>query len=185
MVGPPGEVWQRINVALREGGRGLPGGLTLSQVLVAERAVRKRAYAPGLTVKRILRWADAHHKRTGAWPKSNFGPVSGVPGETWIVIAPALQKGIEVFPNRLWCGCWPIIEAFRTAVPYRGSLYRKSWPGRMLTSNVPANGPPLRLARYKTPPVRHGYALATPSTRVFAVCRAARPCPSSSPESGT
>jgi hypothetical protein len=96
IIDAPGEVWQNITQAMKEGRRGLPDKRTLAQLLVAERGVRKRAYAPRLTVKKILRWADAHHKRTGAWPHADSGPVLGSPpGETWIMISLALQKGIR------------------------------------------------------------------------------------------
>jgi hypothetical protein len=30
-----------------------------------------------LTVKLILRWADAHRERTGTWPHARSGPVAG------------------------------------------------------------------------------------------------------------
>ena len=91
----PGETWQKINSVMRDGCRGLSGRWTLAQLLAKERGVRKRAYAPRLTVKKILRWADQHHKRTGAWPRRDSGQVDGVPGETWLIIDLALQKGIR------------------------------------------------------------------------------------------
>jgi hypothetical protein len=45
---------------MHDGKRGLSGKRTLAQLLVAERGIRKRAYAPGLTVKQILCLADKH-----------------------------------------------------------------------------------------------------------------------------
>ncbi|MCH8266622.1 MAG: TRAP transporter fused permease subunit, partial [Acidobacteria bacterium] len=38
--------------------------------------------APALTMRNILEWADAHHRRTGTWPSANSGPVREAPAET-------------------------------------------------------------------------------------------------------
>ena len=43
----------------------------------------------------LLRWTDQHHKRTGAWPHRDSGPVHGAPGETWLIVDLALHKGIR------------------------------------------------------------------------------------------
>lgn len=91
--GAPGERWHSIDVALRDGLRGLPGGSSLPRLIANRLNVRNRASAPRLTVKTILALADAHHDEFGAWPKLNSGPVNGVPGETWLRIDAALRKG--------------------------------------------------------------------------------------------
>ena len=64
----PAETWGNINRHLRAGSRGLPGGSSLARLLAEKRGVRNRRFPPRLTVKQILAWADAHHKRTGTWP---------------------------------------------------------------------------------------------------------------------
>jgi hypothetical protein len=89
----PGETWSRIDGALVEGHRGLPGGSSLSQLLANERGVRNHLDLPPLTEKEILKWADAHKKRTGSWPKQKSGPILDAPGETWTSIDRALLQG--------------------------------------------------------------------------------------------
>ena len=44
-----------------------------------------------LTIKQILAWADAYHKRTGRWPVKRSGPVREAPGENWVAIDSALR----------------------------------------------------------------------------------------------
>jgi hypothetical protein len=53
---------------------------------------------PALTVGQILRWADAHKARTGRWPSQYSGPVEGAPGETWVSVHQALQRGLRGLP---------------------------------------------------------------------------------------
>jgi hypothetical protein len=96
----PGETWQAVNGALRRGGRGLPGGSTLAQLLAECRQVPNPARPPRLTERRILAWADAHRRRTGAWPRSPCGPVAGQPGETWYKVDLALWQGNRGLPGR-------------------------------------------------------------------------------------
>jgi hypothetical protein len=50
---------------------------------------------PKLTVAQVLRWADAHHRRTGRWPGAHSGPVAGAPGEIWRNINGALRQGFR------------------------------------------------------------------------------------------
>jgi hypothetical protein len=89
----PGEVWANVNAALSQGSRGLPGGSSLAALLAAKRCARSLASVPRLTIKQVLRWADAHYKRTGAWPACKDGPITGVPGETWKALDEALWRG--------------------------------------------------------------------------------------------
>lgn len=103
----PGETWQGVVSALRNGRRGLPGGSSLARLLDAERgfstlrpsgrglvrpetAFRNPATVPDLTVEMILTWADAHHARTGEWPKTHSGPIPDAPGEHWSAVAAAV-----------------------------------------------------------------------------------------------
>jgi hypothetical protein len=80
VFGAPGETWKRLDTALRQGSRGLPGGTSLALLLADEAGVRNRASAPPLTAEGILGWADAHFHRTGRWPGAHSGPVAGAPG---------------------------------------------------------------------------------------------------------
>jgi len=89
----PGETWQAVDSALRNGQRSLPGGSSLPRFLAEHRGVRNPRGLPRLSLKQILAWADAHHRRTGAWPKADAGPISGTHGETWLAISEALLVG--------------------------------------------------------------------------------------------
>ena len=99
VVDVPGETWQLVNSVLTRGQRGLPCGLSLAQLLADQRGVRSRGYFPELTVDLILQWADAHRRRVGKWPKQMTGAVTGVPGETWVNINAALQRGQRGLPG--------------------------------------------------------------------------------------
>ena len=46
-----------------------------------------------LTTEQILAWADAHHERTGEWPRKTSGAIIGAPGETWFAIDASLFLG--------------------------------------------------------------------------------------------
>lgn len=48
---------------------------------------------PRLTIRQILRWADAHFSRTGRWPSITSVSVIGAPSETWARINGALRHG--------------------------------------------------------------------------------------------
>jgi hypothetical protein len=95
----PGEDWSNVNYALNVGARGLPGGSSLAQFLCRHRGARIRTSPPRLTVAQILRWADAHHKRTGMWPKPTSGPIADAPGETWMAVQTALVNRRRGLPG--------------------------------------------------------------------------------------
>jgi len=96
----PGETWQGVHAALHMGCRGLPGGSSLARLLAEERGVRNIKQVPRLTVARILAWADAHHRHTGAWPGRNSLEVLDAPGETWHGVDNALRLGQRGLPGR-------------------------------------------------------------------------------------
>lgn len=89
---PHSETWLAVTSALREGGRGLPGGSSLAELLREHRGVRNLHRLPPLTVKEILAWADAHHARTGTWPMKKDGRIPGT-DETWLAIDAHLRHG--------------------------------------------------------------------------------------------
>src|SRR5262249_32140245 len=72
-----------------------PGGSSLSSLLAQHRGARNHLALPRLTVELILAWADAHHARTGSWPRETSGPVVGAPGEMWSGVDIALEKGLR------------------------------------------------------------------------------------------
>jgi hypothetical protein len=90
----PGETWMRVNTALREGLRGLPGGSSLARLLAQRRGVRNRLDLPKLTVEQVLSWAAAHEQRRGQWPTARAGRVDEIPTETWQNIDLALLRGL-------------------------------------------------------------------------------------------
>jgi hypothetical protein len=92
-----GEWWWLIDAALREGGRGLPGGTSLHRLMAERRLAPRRA----LTLELVLTWAEAHRAATGSWPGATSGPVAGMPGETWSTINAALGKGCRGLPGGL------------------------------------------------------------------------------------
>jgi hypothetical protein len=89
-----GEWWWLIDAALREGGRGLPGGSSLHRLLAEHRLAPRRP----LTLELVLEWAEAHRAATGSWPSATSGPVAAAPGETWSTINAALGKGCRGLP---------------------------------------------------------------------------------------
>jgi hypothetical protein len=97
--GTPDETWRRVAHALRQGRRGLPGGVTLYQFLAQHRGARNAVRPPPLTVEQVLAWADAHHRATGAWPKMDSGAVARAPGETWHAADAALRAGTRGLPG--------------------------------------------------------------------------------------
>lgn len=85
--------WAALNNAMEQGSRGLPAGRSLARLLSEVRGLRNPARLPDLTDAQVLRWADAHYRRTRKWPTQHSGPVPGVPGETWMAIANACRFG--------------------------------------------------------------------------------------------
>ena len=92
-----GEDWMNIHNALLAGRRGLPGGSSLAQLLHEQRGVRNKGCLPPYTIEGILAWADAHHRRTGAWPHKKSGPIRDAPGETWGAVNDAMHAGNRGF----------------------------------------------------------------------------------------
>jgi hypothetical protein len=63
------------------------------------RRKRKAAPRPGLTIPRILAWADAHHARTGRWPSTESSNVQDAPGERWGNLDDSLRDGNRGLPG--------------------------------------------------------------------------------------
>jgi hypothetical protein len=82
-------------MALLQGLRGLPGGSSLAQLLAEKRTVRNIQDSPPFMIDQVLKWADAHHSRTGKWPTERSGPLVEAPDETWKAIDRALQAGVR------------------------------------------------------------------------------------------
>ncbi len=96
---PSGETWLRIDIALRQGHRGLPGGDSLPQLLARARGARVRRRPPPLTEEQVLAWARIHQRATGQWPVASSGPVARAVGESWGAIDVALRQGLRGLPG--------------------------------------------------------------------------------------
>jgi len=94
-----GLTWRSVDLALRYGRHGLRGGSSLARLLARKRAVFNVLGQAQLTVRQVLVWADQHHRRTGAWPKRNSGPISGTKRETWSHVDQALSLGLRGLPG--------------------------------------------------------------------------------------
>jgi hypothetical protein len=99
IVDVPGETWKAVQMALMQGLRGLPGGSSLTKLLIENRGLRSGQHLPPLTVEQILAWADAYYQRTGEWPTPDAGPVPEAPGELWSAIHGALTNGARGLPG--------------------------------------------------------------------------------------
>lgn len=99
VVDAPGETWSGVNDGLMRGGRGLPGGSSIAILLAAHRGRRHLRMQPPLTERQMLRWADAHHERTGRWPVAKSGPIAEQPDENWSKIESALVFGRRGLPG--------------------------------------------------------------------------------------
>ena len=97
--GEPGETWPSLDIALRDGRRGLPGGTTLAHLLAEHRQAPNIYTEPPLTAEQILAWADAHRAATGRWPSVRSGPVLHAEGERWGSIDTALREGYRGLPG--------------------------------------------------------------------------------------
>src|SRR5579884_3296996 len=127
VVEAPGETWSAIDAALGAGCRGLPAGLSLSGLLAARKAAPAENGQPKLRLSRILAWADAHRKRTGAWPTARSGPIVGVPGETWRGVDMALRTKRRGLP-----GGWSLARLLAVHRGVRSRYYAPpltgAWP---------------------------------------------------------
>lgn len=110
------EKWQNIDMALRQGLRGLRPGSSLARLLSEHRGKRNRKRLPEYTAKQILKWADAHYERSGKWPTNSSGPIADAPGETWMAVDMALRHVQRGLPGG---SSLPQLLAARRRVPNR------------------------------------------------------------------
>ena len=95
------ETWRGIDVALRNGNRGLPGGSSLPTLLSEHRGVINPRNRPNLSQRDIIRWAREHFQRTGRWPKmATSDPIDGAPNESWNSLDAALRGGRRGLPGK-------------------------------------------------------------------------------------
>lgn len=97
--GAPGETWATLGGALKRGGRGLPGGESLAELLSRTRGLRPRNRLLPLSIPQILRWADMHFRRFRKWPSMESGRVVNASHEIWCNIDAALRGGFRGLPG--------------------------------------------------------------------------------------
>jgi hypothetical protein len=99
--GGHGETWQKVDDALRNRARGLPGGSSLSRVLAEQRgAVPYARISRRWDEQLILTYADAYHARTGRWPRNTSGMIPDTGGIKWSQLDRALELGTDGLPGR-------------------------------------------------------------------------------------
>ncbi|MGO9920433.1 MAG: hypothetical protein ACLQIB_37800, partial [Isosphaeraceae bacterium] len=173
--GEPSESWQSLDISLRNGRRGLPGGTTLSQLLAKQRQAPNIYTEPPLAAEQILAWAEAHRAATGRWPSSRSGPVLHAEGERWGSIDTALREGYRGLPGGQLLGRLirphggPDVYRTRPALTVEQVL---AWADahREATGECPSRNP----GRSARSPGRPGRRSAAPWPRAIAACRAAR-----------
>jgi hypothetical protein len=99
VLAAPDEDWHAINLALRDGRRGLPAGLSLKKLYGRTCDPAAQGRRPWLAVAQVLAWADAHRAAHGRWPTRTSGPIAGAPGEKWVNIDMALRNGRRGLPS--------------------------------------------------------------------------------------
>jgi hypothetical protein len=155
--GVPGETWDAIDAALRQGCRGLPGESSLMQLLAEHRGVLNKANLPRLTKKQILAWADVHHERTGQWPQIESGRILDAHGETWSAINNALYSGFRGLPGGSSLPhCSQRSGRSGTGPVPHPSRRRKSCTGQKRIASGPANGRGRSAAPWWERPARRG-----------------------------
>jgi hypothetical protein len=150
----PGETWGAVESALFQGLRGLPGGMTLAQLLAERRGAPAIQTSRPLTVDQILAWADAHRAATGRWPVEESGPVSGAPGESWGAISLALSKGQRGLPAGS--------SLARLLAERRGARNRKGLP-RLTLKQIRAWAAAYRSATGRWPSAQSGPIAGAPA----------------------
>lgn len=95
VLGTSDETWSALAQAMHHGFRGLKRRQSFPKLLDKLAGKHRNLRAPRLTRRQILAWADAHYRRTGAWPNTKTGAVDGVPGETWEKMDVALKHGLR------------------------------------------------------------------------------------------
>lgn len=92
------ETWEMIDLSLREGLRGLPGGESLLNLLKRKHNYGRVARSPKLTEDQILAWADTYYSKYSRWPASGSGLIDGT-NETWRIINQCLRRGDRGLPG--------------------------------------------------------------------------------------
>lgn len=99
-IGPYENItWSAINAALWKGGRGLPGGSSLANLIEEQFGIRNKMNLPGLTEAIIHEWIEQFIKKYHRKPIASDGTVEFAngryTGETWGAIDSSLLAGVR------------------------------------------------------------------------------------------
>ncbi len=100
IAGSVNDTWCGLNVALYQGCRGLPGGSSLSLLLLEHRGKRKYEFKRRLKIDAILNWADAHFESSGEWPNADScDSIPESPEDSWHKVDGMLRLGGRGLPG--------------------------------------------------------------------------------------
>lgn len=96
--GVPGESWGALDRALRLGGRGLPPGSSVAQLLDQHRGAANHLAPRHMTETMIEGWARLHDSVHGRYPSRSSGAIPDTPF-TWCAVDVALKRGLHGLPG--------------------------------------------------------------------------------------
>jgi DNA-binding XRE family transcriptional regulator len=148
-MGEDGESWAAVDMALKEGHRGLAGGDSLARLLARCRGARNHTTIRPLSIRTILRWADAYHERTGKWPNHLTGSIPESPGDSWAAVESALRSGLRGLPGG--SSIYKLLKDQRQ-IPGRSPWVRQWLPrsGQPGEIRIRLHLPPKLVKRYQT-----------------------------------
>jgi hypothetical protein len=93
------QTWLAVDLCLRLGFRGLPGGSSLARLFQKHRGVWGRRNKPPLTIAKIRRLAKKYCHLTDKWPNASSGPIPGKIPDYWKSIDYYLRNGGRGLPG--------------------------------------------------------------------------------------
>ncbi len=93
-----GETWGAIDMALKNGSRGLVGGTSLGRLLAVRRNASNRTNTVLLNQSMVLEWADKYFEQHQTWPTRKSGVIAGTT-ERWDNIDQLLRLGLRGLPK--------------------------------------------------------------------------------------
>ncbi len=150
-------------------------GVTGGQMREFARRLRDAVPRP-LTEEQIIAWGDAHHDKTGEWPKSDSGSISDDPCETWKSVDGALRQGSRGLPGG---SSLPRLLAERRGVRNHYDLPDLTEEQILAWADAQHErtgaGPSRVTDRLRVLSTKHGRGLTEPSARGLAVFREVLP----------
>lgn len=158
----PWDTWARVDAALKRGTRGCRPGGSLALLLHRHRGKPYLTLPrPRLTVRQILAWADAWHRRTGSWPTWYAGGGFGTDGlDTWSAVDHALHRGTR--------GLQGGDSLAKVLVRYRG-VRRAAYRPRLTIKQILAWADAFHARTGRWPSVRTGPVQGVPGERWMSI----------------